>query len=77
MQTYHTEVTVNTEGQVLLSLPFPQGQKVEILVRTLETIDEEDQAWNRFALENFLNGYSDKDAAYEHYDEWLASRSAK
>ena len=77
MQTYHTEVTVNNGGQVLLSLPFPQGQKVEILARPLEATGEEDQAWNRFALDNFLNGYSDKDTAYEHYDEWLASRSAK
>ena len=77
MQTYHTEATVNPQGQVLLSLPFAKGQKVEILARPVEAIVDEDQAWNQFVLENFLNGYSDKDAAYEQYDQWLASRSQK
>jgi hypothetical protein len=77
MQTYHGEATVNNEGQVILSLPFPHGQKVDIVARPVDDTREENEAWGRLALENFLNGYSEKDAAYDNYDEWLSSRSAK
>jgi hypothetical protein len=77
MQTYHGEATVNNKGQVILSLPFPKGQHVEITARPLDDVREENEAWGRLALENFLNGYSEKDAAYDNYDEWLSSRSAK
>lgn len=30
---------------------------------------DENEAWGYLTLENFLNGYSEQDAAYEHYDE--------
>ena len=76
MQAYHGEATVNKEGQVIVSLPYPQGQKVEIVALPLGDSKEEKEAWGRLALEHFLNGYSDKDAMYDHYDEWLKSRSA-
>ena len=36
MQTYHAEATVNEDGKVTLSLPFPHGQKVEIAVRPFD-----------------------------------------
>jgi len=77
MQTYHGEATVNNEGQVILSLPFPKGQHVKITAQPFNDAREENEAWGRLALENFLNGYSEKDTAYDNYDEWLNSRSAK
>jgi hypothetical protein len=77
MQTYHGEATINNDGQVIVSLPFPHGQKVEIVARPFSDSKEENEAWGRLALEHFLNGYSDQDPMYDHYDEWLKSRSAK
>jgi hypothetical protein len=70
MQAYHGEATVNNEGQVILSLPFPKGQHVEIVARPLGETDEDDKAWERMALEDFFNGYAEEDAIYDNYYEW-------
>ncbi|HEY3876919.1 MAG TPA: hypothetical protein VGM92_15750 [Candidatus Kapabacteria bacterium] len=71
MQTYHHgQVTVNHEGQVVLSLPFPQGQKVEIVARPLNAERSEDEAWERMAFESFFDGYVAEDAIYDNYHEW-------
>lgn len=70
MQTYHAEATVNDEGKVILSLPFPHGQKVEILARPSIPLEEDDKAWERTAFEDFMAGYADEDAIYDHYFEW-------
>jgi hypothetical protein len=70
MHAYHAEVTVNNEGQVLLSLPFPHGQKVEITARPLDDSHEEGEAWERLSLEAFFKDDSEEDAAYDNYYEW-------
>jgi hypothetical protein len=59
-----------------LSLPYPNGQKVEILVGLLNGSEEDDRAWG-MAVEAFLKDDSNTDAIYDNYDEWLSSRSAK
>src|ERR1039458_10170063 len=66
MQTYHVEATVNNEGQVILSLPFPHGQHVEIVARPLDDSKVENEAWERMSLEAFFKDDSDLDAAYDH-----------
>ncbi|HET6401583.1 MAG TPA: hypothetical protein VFH95_09310 [Candidatus Kapabacteria bacterium] len=70
MQTYRAEATVNDEGKVILSLPFPHGQKVEIIARPSTSLVEDDEAWERMAFEDFFNGYAEEDAMYDHYFEW-------
>lgn len=70
MQTYHAEATVNEDGNVILSLPFPKGQPVEILVRPTSSDPDENEAWSRLALESFFKDDSDLDAMYDNYDEW-------
>ena len=70
MQTYRAEATVNDEGKVILSLPFPHGQKVEILARLSMPLDEDDKAWEHMAFEEFMKGYAEEDAMYDHYFEW-------
>jgi hypothetical protein len=70
MQTYHAEATVNDEGKVILSLPFPHGQKVEIVARPAGEWSEDDKAWEKMAFEDFMNGYADEDSMYDHYFEW-------
>jgi hypothetical protein len=76
MQTYHGEATVNNEGQVILSLPFPKGQHVKILARPLTGSEEDDKAWERMALESFFKDDSNLDAMYDNYDEWRKNRDA-
>ena len=70
MQTYHAQATVNDEGKVILSLPFPKGQRVEIVARPSESAQDEDKAWERMSLEAFLSGYAEEDAMYDNYFEW-------
>jgi hypothetical protein len=72
MQTYHAQATVGEEGKVLLSLPFPKGQRIEILVRPESADETDNEAWSRLALESFFKDESDRDAMYDHYDEWRA-----
>jgi len=67
MQPYHTEATVNNDGQVLLSLPFPKGQHVKITASPLNDTVEDDKAWERIAAEDFLRGYSEEDSIYDNY----------
>jgi hypothetical protein len=70
MQAYHAEVTVNNEGKVVLSLPFPHGQKVEIVARPVDDSFKEEEAWERMALEAFFKGYAEEDAVYDNYHQW-------
>ena len=75
MQTYHGGATVNNGGQVILSLPFPKGQQVEILAGLLNGSVEDDKAWE-MAVESFLKNDSNLDAMYDNYDEWRKNRDA-
>jgi hypothetical protein len=67
MQTYSTEATVNSEGKIILSLPFKRGEKVAVLVTPFrnaqESLDEED--WIRLGLENFFKDDAEGDSAYD------------
>ena len=64
MQTYHAEAIVNQEGQILLSLPFPAGEKVDVVVMPSDDAHE-DKEWKEMALKQFLNGYADEDSVYD------------
>ena len=69
MHVFHSPSTVD-HGRVIVSgVPFRTGEKVEVLVRPA-TGDADDAAWERVAAHDFLLGYSEADAAYDHYDEW-------
>ena len=74
MQTYHGETTINPQGEIVLALPFPKGQRVEIVARPILTHaasePTEDEAWERMALEAFVAGYAEEDSIYDNYHEW-------
>ena len=67
MHTYSTEATVNSEGKIVLSLPFKKGEKVAVVVtpfkESQEALDEE--AWLRLGLEHFFQDDAEGDAAYD------------
>ncbi len=66
MQPYHAEAIVNKEGYIILSMPFPVGQKVEIVALPADDTLE-DKEWKELAAREFLRGYSEQDAAYDYY----------
>jgi hypothetical protein len=74
MQTYYGEATVNQQGQVTLVLPFPNGQRVEIVARPvfadISNDQAEDKSWERMALDAFIEGYAEEDSIYDNYHEW-------
>jgi hypothetical protein len=65
--TYRTEAIVNSEGKVLLQLPFKQGEKVAIVAMPASEAREakEDEDWKRLGLEHFFRDDSEGDAAYD------------
>ena len=67
MQSYHAETTVNNEGKIILSLPFPIGEKVDVLVKPIDPKDD-DAAWKELAAREFLKGYSEEDSIYDSYN---------
>jgi hypothetical protein len=66
MQPYHAEAVINQEGKIELSLPFPVGKKVDVVVLPSDEMDD-DKAWKDLAAREFLRGYSEQDAAYDNY----------
>jgi hypothetical protein len=66
MQPYHSEAIINKEGKIELSLPFPPGEKVQVVVMPSDEI-QADKDWKELAAREFLRGYSDEDAAYDNY----------
>jgi hypothetical protein len=80
MQTYHGEATVNLQGQVTLVLPFPNGQRVEIVARPvsadISNDQAEDKSWERMALDAFIEGYAEEDSMYDNYHEWRKNTSS-
>jgi hypothetical protein len=74
MQTYHGETTINPQGEIVLALPFPKGQRVEIVARPILTTaapePTEGEAWERMSLDAFFAGYAEEDSIYDKYHEW-------
>jgi hypothetical protein len=64
MQPYHAEAVINKQGQIILSLPFPVGEKVEVVVMPSDEALE-DKEWKKMALKHFLDGYADEDSVYD------------
>jgi len=64
MQPYHTEAIVNNEGKIILALPFPAGEKVDVVVLPAHESNE-DKEWDAIALKRFIDGYADEDSVYD------------
>ena len=65
MHTYQFETVVENGKIILSGLPFPSGEKVQILVKPSRMLSEDDE-WERLAAEDFLKGYSDEDSIYDN-----------
>jgi hypothetical protein len=67
MNAYHAEATVNPHGQIILSLPFPAGEKVDVVVIPHQnaTAVRDEREWKEFGLRKFLDGYDEDDSVYD------------
>ncbi len=67
METYHVQVIVNPQNQIVVTLPFPAGERVDVVVIPHEERvgDMEEQEWKAFGLRKFLEGYDDEDSIYD------------
>jgi hypothetical protein len=70
MHTYHAETVMQPDGELVLrGVPFPKGERVEVVVipSSEATGITEDEAWRRLAIESFFRDTNDKDSAYDNY----------
>lgn len=67
MHTYHAETVVEEDGRVTLSnVPFPQGEKVEVVIVPASEAAE-DKAWQRLAVASLFRDYDERDSIYDSY----------
>lgn len=67
MHTYQAQTVVEQDGRLVLSgLPFPKGEKVEVVIREVSKENGDDDAgWKRLAIESFFRDSREKDADYD------------
>ncbi len=65
MKTYEYLAEVLSDGHLSIPKDLSDKLKPETKVRVMLLLDDEDTAWNSFALSEFLKGYSEKDAIYD------------
>ena len=68
MKAYEVPMKVMAEGRLQMPSDLAEtlrpGQTVRVIVLVSEPEDE-DEAWSRFAMEQFFAGYDDVDAIYD------------
>lgn len=69
MEAYHAEAVVNPQNQIVVTLPFPTGERVDVVVIPHDARVEamEEKEWKAFGLKKFLEGYDDEDSVYDSH----------
>lgn len=67
MDSYHAQAVVDPQHRIVVTLPFPAGERVDVVVIPHEDRTEplEERAWKAFGLKKFLEGYDDEDSIYD------------
>jgi len=65
MKAYEYFAEVLSDGHLSIPKDLKDKLKPESKVRVMLLLDDEDTAWNNFAMSQFLNGYSKEDAIYD------------
>lgn len=65
MQAYEYYAEVLSDGHLSIPENLKDKLKPDSKVRVMVLVDDEDAAWNNFAMSQFLKGYSEKDAIYD------------
>ncbi len=65
MKAYEYVAEVLSDGHLSIPKELKGKLKPESKIRVMLLFDDEDIAWNNFAMSQFLEGYSEKDAIYD------------
>ena len=65
MQAYEYYAEVLSDGHLSIPENLKDKLKTDSKVRVMVLVDDEDAAWNNFAMSQFLKGYAAKDAIYD------------
>jgi hypothetical protein len=65
MKAYEYVGKVLPDGHLSLPKDLKDKLKTDLNIRVMLLIEDEDSAWNRLAMSQFLKGYSEADAIYD------------
>ena len=65
MKAYEYYAEILSDGHLSIPEDLKDKLKLESKVRVMPLLDDEDAAWNSFAMSHFLRWYSEKDTIYD------------
>ena len=65
MKAYEYYAEVLSDGHLSIPENLKDKLKPDTKVRILLLLEDENSVWNEFAVSQFMNGYSEKDAIYD------------
>ena len=66
MKSYEYYAQVLSDGHLSLPDELKDKLKPDSKVKVMLLLDEEDAAWKKMAMSQFLEGYSEKDSIYDN-----------
>ena len=66
MKAYEYYGEVLADGHLSLPEELKDKIKGDAKIRVVVLLEDEDSAWNNFAMAQFLKGYSEKDSLYDN-----------
>lgn len=66
MKAYEYYADVLSDGHLSIPENLKDKLKPDSKVRIMLLLDDENSVWNEFAVSQFMNGYSEKDAIYDN-----------
>jgi len=66
MQAYEFNVQASENGELLFPPEIQRILRERRKARVIVLFEDEEAAWERFTMDTFLAGYSEKDAIYDN-----------
>lgn len=66
MRAYEYYAEVLSDGHLSVPEDLKDALKKELKVRVMLLFEDENTAWQNFAMSQFFKGYSEKDAIYDN-----------
>jgi len=66
MKAYEYFAEVLPDGHLSIPEDLKEKLNTDSKIRVMLLIDDEETAWNRLSMSQFLKGYSEKDALYDN-----------
>jgi hypothetical protein len=65
MKAYEYYGEILPDGHLSIPEDLKEKLKTDSKIRVMLLLDEDEKAWNKLAMSQFLKGYSEKDAIYD------------